>query len=222
MENNTPPFAGEQAPVLSNIPPSNFEPMVMPQSQSSWPTVIGIISIVLGSLAALGGVYQAIAPFLMSFASSIVPENDEQAGVMFEAMAKWRFPLLGVGLVALVLGVMLIISGARMVGRHFDASGLHKKWAISKIIYSLIAVAITSMAQMQQMEMIMEQQSQAAGGPGAEFVKTAMLVGMVVGLFIGIAWQCAYPIFILIWFSRQKVKNEMQTWSDAPSNVISD
>ncbi len=221
MENNVPPLGDQPAPANAQVPPSYHQEFVpQPDAQSSWPTVIGIISIIFGSLGALGGAYQAVAPFLMGMIGGFVPESDDQAKVVFESMAAWRFPLMVVGIGSLILSVMLIVCGAQLVGRKESASGLHKKWAISKILFSLVAVTINTLAQMAQMKVAMEQQSQSMGGGGAQFVETAMMVAMVVGIIMGIAFACAYPVFILIWFSREKVKNEVQSWEEPAGGMV--
>ncbi|MFG0247310.1 MAG: hypothetical protein ACF8OB_00370 [Phycisphaeraceae bacterium JB051] len=222
MENNVPPLGEEPALASSPVPPSyQQQPAPHVGAQSSWPTVIGIISIIFGSLGALGSVYQAVAPFLMGMAAGFVPEDDEQARVMFESMAKWKFPLMGVGIVNLIFYIILIVCGAKLVGHHAAASSLHKKWAIAKILFSLVGVTITTMAQISQMRLTMQQQSQAmGGGGGAQFFETAMMVAMVVAVLMGLVFACAYPVFVLIWFSREKVKNEVQSWEEPIHGMV--
>jgi hypothetical protein len=34
----------------------------------------------------------------------------------------------------------------------------------------------------------------------------------VIGTILGIAWGCALPIFMIVWFTRSKVRAEVSTW----------
>ncbi len=34
------------------------------------------------------------------------------------------------------------------------------------------------------------------------------------GIWAGIAWLMAYPIFLRIWFSRKKIKDEVRSWGE--------
>ena len=212
MENNIPPMHDNQPIEQPSIPPS-YQTQSYEPPATSWPTVIGIISIIFGSLGALSSVWQSAAPFLINTISKMEQmEADPEAVKALEGVAQWQYPLLVVGLLGLALSVLLIVCGAKLVGRNRMASPVFKKWAIAKIIYSLVAVTIGTLAQMQQFETAMDQQGANTGGMPVP-VESIMVFVMVFAIVFGLLFACAYPVFILVWFGREKVRNEVESWA---------
>lgn len=216
MENNVPPTIEGQTPTASHVPPSYVAmPEMAKKPKSSWLMVIGIICIVFGILGVMGSIWQAAAPFTMQYMANIIPgQSSEQIQATVDSMTRWRYPLLGVGVGDLILSGVLILCGVQLINSKPGCIGLFQKWAIAKILFSLVSVSVTTMAQMEQMKVSMQLQMQTMGpgGPPPQFMETMLMITLVFTVIFGLVFACALPVFILIWFSRKKVKAEIATW----------
>src|SRR3990172_3909424 len=98
----------EGAPVSGFAPPTDAGQPYRPQQESSWPTVIGTIAIVFGSLAAVGSLCHALSPLVTEKIASLVPENTAKAMQAGQMQLLWT--ILG-SLVAMGLGALLLVAG---------------------------------------------------------------------------------------------------------------
>src|SRR5687768_9797165 len=85
-------------------PPPDFAEV--PEQQSTWPTVIGVISIVLGSLGVVsygccGTFGVLIGPMMMNMAPA--EEIDPASKAQMDVMQQFTWPALASGLIASVL-----------------------------------------------------------------------------------------------------------------------
>ena len=86
----------------------NFAPQF--EKKSSWPVIIGIIAIVLGSLGALGALVSAAGSlFMPSLLSNLAPE--QQTGL--EIMEQWKGWTMASTALSCGLGVLLLVESAR-------------------------------------------------------------------------------------------------------------
>ncbi|MBL4702586.1 MAG: hypothetical protein JKX85_15165 [Phycisphaeraceae bacterium] len=211
MELNEPPvsddsqFADSGTNSTQQSPPTQ-QAFDLEPAKSTWPTVIGILSMVLGGFGAMGGLWQTVGPFMMGALGQLVPQDDAKAQQALAAMEQWQIPLAVIGLASLVLAVFLLVAGSKLLGRKFQCVTLYKRWAIAKMIVALPAVGIATMSQMQQMQNMVDQGQAPAAFSG---MMNVVLVFMVV---LGLAFAWAFPIFILFWFNRQKIHDEVGTW----------
>ncbi len=177
---------------------------------SKWPTTLGIISIIFG----IGGLLQAgIAPFSAAMTKGsmepFVEQGADQAQVddflaQLEANA-----YLGGG-VALVLGVILLVGGIMVLKRKTASSLVLKAWAVLKILGGGFIMFKSMAVQKMQMEIMFS----AGGIGGAETEMTADITKYALwfGMAFGFLWLVALPIFLLVWFNREKVKTQMSEW----------
>ena len=77
-------------------------------------------------------------------------------------------------------------------------------WAVLKMILA-VAGSFLGFVMVQEQFGQMSQQNLPVGG------STFVVMG-VVGVVGGVLWGCAYPVFLLIWFSRAEVKTEYAQW----------
>jgi hypothetical protein len=172
---------------MSQFPPvsSDFQ---IPQPPPAWPKVIGIISIVLGSLGvicnacSLGG--NAIAS---SFTQMMPPEQQAELQAQLQASAS---PLnLALAAVGILIAILLIVAGVFLVQRRPLGRTLHLIYAGIGLILAIAAVGIG----------IQTANAMAANAPDptqAAAQRMAGLGGAIVGGLVG----AAYPTFLLIWF----------------------
>jgi len=202
---NDPQFSDSNTDSIQQAPP--IQQAFAPEAtRSTWPTVVGILSMVLGGFGAMGSFWQMVAPFMMGAIAEAAPQDDAASAGAFAAMGQWQIPLVIIGLVSLVLAIVLLVAGSKLLSRKFQCVTLYKRWAIARMIVALPAVGIAAMSQMQQMQNMTDQGQAPAAFAG---MMNVMLVFMIV---FGLAFAWAFPIFILFWFNRQKIRDEVGTW----------
>ncbi|UCD29964.1 MAG: hypothetical protein JSV03_05675, partial [Planctomycetota bacterium] len=104
----------ENVPYSPGVPPTVPGEMVMPAPTSTWPTVVGIIAIVLGALGILGGIWGAV--FSLFGPITIMPMPQSQT--MFEeAMRDSIVWAMVSGLLGMGAAILLLVAGIGVVKR---------------------------------------------------------------------------------------------------------
>jgi len=189
-------------------PPTDAGDIVRPRRESSWPTVIGILAIIFGSLAAVGGLCGLFGPLFAGKMASMVPE---EASAGLEEAQVWSAWNVISQILAMGLGVLCLTTGIGLVQRRLWAIGTAKVWAGLKILFAIITTIVAYMSLPQILDEISQQTAQ---DPNAPALPQGVLEGATtIGLFAFLLWACALPVFMLIWFSRGKIKNEITEWS---------
>lgn len=182
-------------------PPTQPGAITAPRRPANWPAVIGTIAIVFGCLGCLQGVLGALSPLMTAFIAPFLIE--EQAEIIRQS-AVWN---VASSIVGLMIAVLLFVGGIRIKRKQRRAASLLRGWAMIKILFTLVATAVSYPSAQQQMEAV--QNDPNAGFLGAGFFKLFGVVGMIIGLL----WMCALPVFVLVWFSRKKIKSETEGWT---------
>ncbi|MCH7814002.1 MAG: hypothetical protein IID40_08270 [Planctomycetes bacterium] len=187
-------------------PPTAARPPVQPgelyftPEPSSWPKVIGIISIVLGSLGILGGINGALSPFYAASLAKFMPGQSAEVMAMVKEFAVWT---VAGSLVAIGLAGLLLAAGIALVKQRPQAVGRCRLWAVLKILF-----AIANTVLQYQIQSRMMQAQQDSGNFPAGMADLMVWTAVVMPL----AWALPYPGFLLIWFGRSKIKLEVANW----------
>ncbi len=191
----------ETSPEMS--PPSEIGEM--PDKPSSWPTGIGVLGIVLASLGLVGGCCGLLTPVFWSTmvdfmnSSGNVPEQQIQAMQAAKPPTGWS---VGAGLIGLVLATLLMIGSIKVIRRRAEGVTLCKIWAWVAIPWSVLAFIVNMYIQMQ-----IPQEAQQMGAAG-------QVAGLAFGACMTLVFGIGIPIFMLAWFSRQKIRDEIAGWAD--------
>ncbi len=193
-----------------NVPPPPAAPPTqpgmigLPQRPSAWPKVIGIIAIILGALGALGGVWGAITPL---FADALVSMAPAGQATGMEAMQQYKVWTVVSSLLMLGVAVLLLVAGTGLVRRRGWAPKISVLWSIVKIVL----VAVNSIF---SYKIAQAQFAALADDPGMAQVPSSFLSAFsAAGLGVGLCWGWALPIFMLIWFTRGKIRAEVAEWA---------
>jgi len=197
-ENQRP--SGPPTPPAPPTTPGGF-----PTAQTTWPTVIGIVGIVLGALGVFYGLYSVAGP-LVGRAMSGIMGGAEFMDEILDAIEPYLWALSGLSVLSTALAVLLIVGSVRLNRRRASARGLLRQWAILKIPLSVVISGVTFAMQMEQMSV----QAEAMGG--AAGMEVFMVAVAAAAILFGLAWSCAGPVFVLWWFSRDKIKDEISGW----------
>ncbi len=181
-------------------PPTQPGTIAAPQRPANWPTVIGTIAIVFGCLGSLQGVLGALSPLTTSLFSPFMIKGQAE---VIQQTAVWN---VASSLVGLVIAVLLLIGGIRITRKQLRAVLLLQCWAIAKILFALVATVVGYRSAQLQLEVVQNDPNVANFGAGFFSVFGA------IGMIIGALWLCALPVFILVWFSRNKIKCEVAGW----------
>jgi len=196
----------QPSPAPQYPPPPPPQTMAGPvRRASTWPTVIGIIFMVLGALGAIGAVFEFLGPLIMGMVGDMVPD-DELAGMM-EPMAARSGQLYLRGALLLIVAILLIVAGIGVVSRKRWGVHLALVWAVLK----LFVVAFDAWLDMMIGRDVMEAMSDMSAAPASMDVDPFLWVGMA----LAIAWGWLLPIFTFIWFAVPKIRAEVRTWGPA-------
>ena len=182
-------------------------PAMIPPAPSVWPTVIGTISIVLGAMGLLcygcGAIWEMLGPLL---ANVVPPEvlGPQPQGVF---LVYW----IASHCVALLLSLWLLVAGIGIAQRRAWSRTASIGWAITKMAVAggdtvLGFVFISDIAaQFSESWSGGQQQTPQLPEGVAEVVMAVMIIA---GFFFALIW----PVFLLIWFARRRVRAAVAHW----------
>lgn len=190
----------QPAPQSSDAQPMNFYPApgispTQTDAKPVWPTVVGIISLCIAGLFGLLTLGQMI--------SNAAGFGNAQQRQMVASVPDWIKSLqLASGLLAIATYVVLAIGGVMLLKRRRLGRTLHIAYALIGIVLAIAGTAV-GIVMMNHMTM-----------PGNQPVKLQPVIRIVAiaAVIIGLLFSLAYPVFLLIWFSRAKIKKHIQTW----------
>lgn len=192
QQSNDPP------PLASAIPPTTPLPYVPPEPpRSKWPTIVGILAIIWGSLGILGAIWAAVALMIpgLTRATASQPSPIPHS---IEIIS---------GPINAALAVLLLIGGVKLISRRILGVRLLKTWAVIDVITTVGGLVFAATGISQMIQDMRQTTGPAPMPPGV--LETMVLGGMCVGLVFGIA----PPIFALVWFARRTIKDEVATWA---------
>ena len=199
---------------LNTDPPVLHPPLIpgaVAASRSSWPTVIGVIAIVFGALGALQGVVGLLTPLLVGRFRAFTASNSPP-GVAADPFAGWdqhQTQLIISALLTLGAGTLLLVGSILLVMRRRAARGMLLTWAAIKTAVVVYAAWLGYVINQAQFAAMQQYGSGPLAGPGMGGILGAMSAA---GAVIGVLWGWALPIFLLFWFMRARVRNELATW----------
>ncbi len=175
-------------------PPTPMTPPTDIRSKpSSWPMVIGIIAIVFGSLATLGGCMGLGSSAMFGLFASALPE--EQAEMMDAAKTFAPLTMISAGL-TMPIAIVLLIGGIGLTKRSPRSPKTCKIWAGLKmllVVYSSIVTFVSTQAKMEAMQRMLEEDPNAPAAMVGFFGTLMAIIGPVIFVF-AIVWGWALPI----------------------------
>ena len=197
----TPPPPYQQPPVTAPppyaAPPGGYPPGQYGQVEKkpAWPTVIGIISL---CLAGLGGLMA-----LVNAAMSAIGFGQAQQQQIMANMPDWFGTYqIGGNVFSILMYLVLGIGGFLLLTRRRAGRSLH----IAYIVMAVLAAIASSIVMISVMDHI------SMPGNMPEKARQAFKTIMTVSTFAGVAMMLAYPVFLVIWFARPKVKEHIRSW----------
>lgn len=204
-EHQTPPPA-DPTPAPPTTP-GDMQPLPPPES---WPTVIGVLGIIFGALGVLGAGCGAIAPAFMGAFEVMAPEGEEGEQFRTQLESSMPYPALQVGtnLIELALSVVLIVGSVQLLRRKSKAASILRGYAVGDLISNVLVMLTGILVSRAQTEAMMSTQTDEAAQAVGGFMQAFGVGGAIIGFVLTAIW----PVFLLVWFGRQKVKESMARW----------
>lgn len=194
-------------PIAQPVPPIVPQP---PPERTSWPTVLGVICIVFGSLVALCGACNIGQMILPRSTPSTTPPAPVASMPVTSMPAGWPVPIEPwtsiLVLVIWILAIALLTGGIGLILRQAWAVRTLKIWAPLKLLATIGHTILAVMAMSQGAAYF---RSLAPAGAIRPEMVGEMQCWATCG---GVAWGAALPLIILLWFSQRSVKAEVAHW----------
>ncbi len=182
-------------------PPSEMGDL-LPQ-RSTWPMAIGITGIVLASLGLVGGCCGVISPFLTDFFMGMAADSGNMPQEQIDQILASQPPALWIvpaSLIGMALATLLLVGCIGLARRRAGGVKLCLVWAWINIPWTLIGLAVGAYFQLRV--------PADAQQMGAGFQYFGLAVGSCFALTLGVG----FPLFMLIWFARRSVKDDVAAW----------
>jgi len=203
------PSPTSEPPAISP-PPMDAAP---PARQSSWPTAIGIIAIVFGSMGVLCYGCNSASTLMASAMSGM----GGQGGT---AQANMPPPPTGLVLIAIMfqycsawlLAVWQLIAGIGLLRRRAWGRTQLIVWALIKVVVSLI---VTGLGVVLAADFVQYLNGQLKPVNMTMTVPVYHIISAVSFLIMMI-----WPVFVLLWLSRRSVREEANQWAEMSRMTI--
>lgn len=214
MSQFTPPPPPPPPPPFQPIPPTEPGLLGIPARATKWPTVIGLLAIVLGAWGAICSICPVLAPLLQAYLESVLPAGSTRDSKIEERWIPW---VVASGGVALLIAILQIVGGAGLMKRAPWSPSALRTWAILAIICGLASTVLNFQMEVgKSRNVVIATSGPAASLPTSLPAQTEQAF-LAVAMCMGVGYVCAFPIFILIWLGREPIREEIRTWTPTES-----
>ncbi len=206
---------GDNQPMLPDSPPTAPGAMVsrLAPAAPAWVAVLGILSIVFGVLGALGKCWGMATPLFFAvmerfFASMPEDEVPEGFGQSFSMMGAYAWPIAGVSLLKTIVACLLVAVGIGLLKQRAWAPVWAIRYAVLDMVLTLGEGTLGALAQVAQME-AMQAADPTAFGPIGGWTTLIAYGSVGLGVLVSLVW----PVFLIVWFTRRRVREQTSTWT---------
>ena len=189
--------------------PPSFEPPIMydslPPPQSSWPKVIGIISIIFGSFGLLCYGCNSAATIAQPWLAGMVPADQQPVTIQGMQLVLSLVSACG----TFSLSLLLLMAGIYLTMRRHWSVWWLKLWAILRILFALFSMTIGFVYLEEIIQDLNDQFAQQSMSMPMTFTNSLMIMSIIMGFLLALIW----PVFLLIWFARSSIRREIESWS---------
>lgn len=197
-----------------STPPMDGE--FIDEQQSKWPTVVGTISIVLGSLGILCYGCNSVSTIFQPMMVNMLPPDQQPPPQPAAIMAMSIAQYCGLAL----LGIWLLVAGIGLCKRSAWAPKAITFWAIARLALTVIFTILTFVFLQDMVDGINQQieQSAAQQGNAVPFTMTTGIMTIIIlVMLVFVSW---WPIFILFWMSRATVQRDTAEWAETARTMV--
>lgn len=191
-----------------SAPPTHPD-SVLPPDRPSWPTVVGVIAIILGAGGLLLGLFGLVWQVLL--VSGVL--GDTWMGQDVTYARNIAAPTIVLGVLGVALAVLLLTGAIALLRRRRAAATMLGVWAVVRLLHT---AAVAVLGYYAQQEMLATMPPPPPGAPPADVMRTMMMLG----LLVGVAWAAWFPLFVLIWFRLPKVRRDLAEHFNLPRGAM--
>lgn len=202
------------------------------QTHHTWPTVIGVIGIILASLGILGSIFGLLGGG--NLIANLLPEEQRQQ--LLQKLSMSDGVNLAREIISLVLNLLLLWGSINLVKRR-QCRGLLNTWAILTCIFVVVSIVVMLSKINSENEMHlakdmagertaadvaensgedqrqqMEDDRRAAQDKADEIRSRAQMIGGTIGGVCGGAFGFAWPIIVLCFMNGRRKQETMASW----------
>ena len=181
----------------------SFEVEVPP---AGWPTPVGVISIVLGSIGLLCYGCQSLSTIATPMFTGMIPEDVRPPTPSTGLFVTQIVQLCG----GFLLSCWLLTAGIGLTRRREWAPRGCVAWAWVKLLFSLAGAAISVLFIGESVQQINDQMAKQPNGAPFQMTETILVVIIAALTLLVLVW----PAFLLVWFARASVRQEVAQWGD--------
>jgi hypothetical protein len=207
MQDAKPPFEPSTTQ-FDAAPPTRAGDIAPPEG---WPMVIGVLSIIFGSLGALQGVCGAAGLLLVTVLSGVLPPEVRDQ-MQAQGQMSVPYPLLqGLQLVPeFGVSIVLLVGGILLVRRK-------RKSGVVLTAFALLDLCSNTYAAVLGYFVFVATTEAAAANPQMQQAGAQWIMGLMQRVtlpMVGITWvvSAIWPVFLIIWFRRAKTRASMGAW----------
>lgn len=194
---------------MTRVPPSPpTTALPLAPARPAWPVVLGVLAIIFGVFGVLQGCGGGFSVAMIAIVRQHVPPDKARVVTSVQRLAPW---IIANGIAGASLGALLLVAGIALVARRAWSARALVVWSLLKIPFVLSASVLGYLVQHAQLEameeMVRQDPSVPAAMPGI-VARLAATMGVVMVL-LSVLWGWALPVFVLIWLSRRKVREDL-------------
>ena len=179
-----------------------------------WAKVLGIFAAVLGALGFLGGLFRPVGAFLQKAQlENLVSIKQADADEVSDFLSEWISSQTIAGVTMAVIALLLLVGGVLLIKRRKISATILRVWALAYLVLGAYFTIKTMPLQEHLMKLLMAPALGSGGGSEADIVEKSMEIGAKMGVGIGLLWILICSLFVLIWFSRRRIRDEVKSWS---------
>lgn len=179
---------------------------------SKWPTVIGSIAIVFAAGALLQSLAAPLGPLMIRSQMEEFAKQGVDQGRIDEYLRQFGTFTYTSAAVLGAVAVLLLAGGILLIKRRRVSPLLLQVWAMLKIVAGGFFIFKQMAISRLQMEIIFDTASGVGGAQGAQVFGQITTYAMWFGLAFGLLWIAAFPVFLIVWFNRQRIKDQVASW----------
>ena len=201
-------MAAEQYPNAGALPlvppPSEAGELPVYDRSTTWPKTLGIVSIIFGVLGVAKGLISiAGMPLLVN---KLAETEAYKEFLNSPLVQTWKTTNYAYAVLAMVLGVLMLACGIGLVRRRtWSVKGL-VGWAGLKVIIEAAFMVLNYLMYVKVSRAIQQGLMETEGVP------PVFRTWSVNGIVLSMAISCGLAAFVLIWFARREIREEIAGW----------
>ena len=192
---NFPDFASPQPRPLT--PPTTPVSLPTEPRPTRWPTVIAVIGIIWSVLGISCSLWGTADEFFRQPSTATQPAAGLAGGGTMRFVAALDY-LVNVGLC-----IVLLIAGVGLLRRRPWSARFARLWAVLDLILMVVGTLVLYDYYKRQFVVSIADSGLSMGTVGILYATLT---------FFGLLVSFVFPVFVLIWFARRKIKDEVATW----------